>query len=157
MPSVARTAAETILAGKEIIVLIEKVNGSGNYIAYNCITGANFTNPGITTEKTACRGGVFKVASGDQELPTVAIESLFRYLPSGQVATNVSETEIYDYVTSGEIKNVKVSFGIKTGDMVLTGPAVFHDHSINGPQSGNATGGVTLEFTEQPVKSTVPA
>lgn len=135
-------------------MLIEKVDGSGNFVSYGCMTSGNFTNPGIELEEFACRAGTVKSPSSDSSLPTIALESLIRYAPTGNAATNITDFEIYDWVVSGASKKVKLVFGQNTGDVVLTGPGYFNQQTLNGPNTGAATGGVTFNFSEVPVKTT---
>jgi len=153
MPAAART--QTVIMGKEIVFAIEKVPGSNNYINYLCTTSNNITNPGTTTDKVACFGGTYTVSNGDADPAAVKLETIRRAFASADQATNFADSELWPLVVSGDSRNVKIYFGNKAGDQVITGKGFFNQQEISGSTTGAATGGVTFNFSEQPTVDVV--
>jgi hypothetical protein len=139
--------------GKDLVFYVKKP-GATDFVLYGCMTSGNFNNPGVELEDIACRETTYKAPSGDPGIPTLSLESLIRQYPTGEAATHVTDNEIKKWVKEGTIVVGKFG-GIYAGDEVETGPGVFNAQTLNGPQSGTATGGVTFNWTEMPVTSTV--
>ncbi|GAB3881285.1 hypothetical protein [Spirosoma agri] len=152
MAAAART--NTLVKGREIIVLIKKPGGT-DYILFGCMTAADLDSPGAEVEETACRSGTTKSPSGDIAVPTLSIEHIVRNYATGDKATNVSDDEIQQWNDTAATIDLKYSVGDKAGDPVYTGQGFFNGFSRKGPQKGDATGGAKFNFFQLPTRSTL--
>ncbi|MBD2705614.1 hypothetical protein IC229_33710 [Spirosoma sp. BT702] len=154
MAAIARTVEQ--IDGKSINIYFKKPGGS-TFILFGCATTVDYDFTGAAIEKTACRAGSKRAASGDIDPPTVTVDSLNRQYASGAVATNISNKEVKGWIRSSTPVDVMIEFGGMIGDETETGTALLSDFSVKGPQEGNSTASFKVNFVDQTTLGTTAA
>lgn len=139
-----------LATGKEFSIAISK---GASPIILGC--ASNIDYQGQKEVLTAnCQSGKKKIPSGDDPDYTVTVNGFYMIYPSGEVAANVSATEIETYLQSGDSFDW-IYAGPHVGDPKRSGEGFISSFQMGTPVEGLATYNFVITPYEMPTLGVV--
>lgn len=143
------TRTISLATGREFSFAIEK---SGSPVILGCASNVDYqAQKEVLTAN--CQSGKKKIVSGDDPDYTITVTGFYQIYATGDVASNVSATEIETYLQNGtEVEWLYK--GPHTGDPSRSGTGFISSFSMGTPVEGLATYNFVLTPFEMPTIGT---
>lgn len=146
------TRSVELATGKEFSIAISK-GGPGSPVILGC--ASNIDYQGQKEVLTAnCQSGKKKIPSGDDPDYTITVNGFYMIYTGANAATNVSATEIEEYLQSGESFDW-IYKAPHVGDPTRSGEGFISSFGMGTPVEGLPTYNFVITPYEMPVIGTV--